>query len=513
MNNKLFLERLSSEFKVSIPNSNEKEVRLLSTVIQYPDCVPLFIELISNKDYFYNDSNRIIYDAIKKIYSNGRTPDLITIKDYLALNNLISIDDNFSELKVTNEYLMTLFNASFGTEYLKEDCTSLMELYKRRGLLTLSSDLRNIAYSSNNVDDTIGSFYSNINDLFNFNSNSVSTVYDEAVLALKTIENRLSSSNGLAGEYLFGVRSLDEMINGYEAGDVIGIGGIRGSGKSSLVNTILEYRVRNNKPTYFWSGEATKSNSVLRLVSALSTVSTNDIKSGTFYESDSAKVFEAIERLNNANVFLETDSMTAEKLEQRIVYYKKLGVDLFILDRQELVQSSLRESSDVTNASDITKKARLLASKYNICIVILAQGAGENYSLQNMIPRGSHALLGKSLTETNYVKIIYIVNTINYNLSEYPDILADVYRKYSTGANSEGSIFIYCHKNNNGNSGISTGVICNFIKENQLIAEKSDLDSDFTDSTIFDIVSDNKPSVIGNVNKGGSGVSFDESFF
>lgn len=199
----------------------------------------------------------------------------------------------------------------------------------------------------------------------------------EATTKMLESAKRVASGEVLAVQPFFGLPTFEGKIGGVlqEEGELIVISGRPGSGKSSLANNIIIQSVKDMSPVVMWSGEMSEKETATRFYGGFTGIPTNNIKQGRILSSDRemAQLHGAMEKLDRTLVDYAFGGMYWEDLKPMIIHYHLAkGVRTFILDRLELIGVKKYMRRDEYKPY-ITGQLRLLATKYNLKIVLMVQ--------------------------------------------------------------------------------------------------------------------------------------------
>ena len=139
---------LNVEEQIKKPHSQETEMAVLGSMLIDEDSIEKVYGTLSENDFFFS-KNKVIYNTIIELYKKGKTVDLMTISDRLTeTNKLYEIGGD--------SYLAELMDSVPTSSHVKEYADILVEKKIRRGIISTSSRLQELASGSEfTLDDSM----------------------------------------------------------------------------------------------------------------------------------------------------------------------------------------------------------------------------------------------------------------------------------------------------------------------------------------------------------------------
>ena len=180
---------------------------------------------------------------------------------------------------------------------------------------------------------------------------------------------------------LTGFKKVDERLGGLQKSDLIVIAGRPSMGKTAFsMNIAQDIVFKQNKKVGFFSLEMSAQQIATRMLSTLSGVSQQKIRTGDYESStsDTKAVTSAIEMMQECDFFVdETPSITPMDLRGKARRMKREhGVDMIIVDYLQLMGVTRTRNFDqnrVNEISEITRSLKALAKELDIPVVALSQ--------------------------------------------------------------------------------------------------------------------------------------------
>lgn len=169
-----------------------------------------------------------------------------------------------------------------------------------------------------------------------------------------------------------GLYSLDALIGGWQAGDLIILAGRPGMGKSVLAKDFSE---ACKVPVLFFSLEMPRDQLIRRQLAAHSNINYTSIRRSRIPKNDWPKVMEASKVLDkmpiayNDNVNMSIDELIATCENRK----RKEDIGMVVIDYLQLIRTTGNPQHREIEVAGISRKLKGLARSLNIPVVCLAQ--------------------------------------------------------------------------------------------------------------------------------------------
>ena len=131
------------------------------------------------------------------------------------------------------------------------------------------------------------------------------------------------------------ISELDELTNGLKGGQMVIVAARPGLGKSTLAVDFMRHAsIKNNIPTLIFSLEMGKDELVERIISAESSVYTQNLKRGSMSPDDWAAAGEAAQRLDKAPLYIaDSPELTMVDIAARArLMQAQHGIKMIVVD-------------------------------------------------------------------------------------------------------------------------------------------------------------------------------------
>ena len=337
------------------------------------------VENFLEPEHFSSKINALIFKTLKKLISNDQVADLNTLKVFLENDPDFISNGGISYLLKISENSISIINS-------KQYGELIYDLFIRRKLINLGTNLINDSYDNfedKNSDIIIENTESNLYNLTSDGDTQKGPKQFDNILSLTIdyAEKAYKKSSDVIG-LKTGLSDFDKKIGGLHKSDLIIVAGRPSMGKTAfatnIASNICNGKNNDNKTNVlFFSLEMSSEQLATRVISELSQISSEGIRTGNLSKTDFEKIIVASEQLKNLSLFIDdSPALTISSIRTRSRRLKrKFGLDLIIIDYLQLITGESRNSNDnrVKEISDITRGLKAIAKELNIPVVALSQ--------------------------------------------------------------------------------------------------------------------------------------------
>ena len=337
------------------------------------------VENFLEPEHFSSKINALIFKTLKKLISNDQVADLNTLKVFLENDPDFISNGGISYLLKISENSISIINS-------KQYGELIYDLFIRRKLINLGTNLINDSYDNfedKNSDIIIENTESNLYNLTSDGDTQKGPKQFDNILSLTIdyAEKAYKKSSDVIG-LKTGLNDFDKKIGGLHKSDLIIVAGRPSMGKTAfatnIASNICNGKNNDNKTNVlFFSLEMSSEQLATRVISELSQISSEGIRTGNISKTDFEKIIRASEKLKNLSLFIDdSPALTISSIRTRSRRLKrKFGLDLIIIDYLQLITGESKNSNDnrVKEISDITRGLKAIAKELNIPVVALSQ--------------------------------------------------------------------------------------------------------------------------------------------
>lgn len=403
--------------------NTDAELAVLNILMLNPDLV---YSVPSLKDFmFSSSSNILLYSTISEIAAQGHVPEYSLLLTYL---------DSKGKLREAGgkEYLDYIRNLVFSKDNIKEFERQVKESYKFRSAISIISNVNSqLASNACEVDTIIGNLRKSIDQIEESSGGEqVVDLYTASGDMWNGLVDRLANP-GLRG-VTTGFPKLDGQTTGFNPGDVWVIAGRPGSGKSTqLVNSALG--TAKEKPVLIFSLEMNKTQLVERMIAIESGVPLMDIRLGALDQEKLNSIQEAIKRVKNLPIYIDTNYSTDEAyFSSTVKKYKKLK-DISVVYFDYIQLASQRGEDQTAEIGRFSRSGKMLANELGLSVVFYSQLNRGVETREDKRPILPDLRQSGSLEEDADI-VIMLYRDIYYNpATKWPQMMEYIIRKQRNG--------------------------------------------------------------------------------
>lgn len=347
-------------------HNREAEESVLGAILIFPDAYFQVAPFLKAED-FYIHRNRWVWEAIRHLHEERRPIDILTVVD--ALDRAGKLDEIGG-----SAYLTTLVNATPTAMHIESHGEIVAEMAVRRRMLEAANTIARSAYQLDQpLDECINQAEQHVFDLSHRSNDRdltpvvsvVSEVYDE-------VSEHATAPIGISTGFI----DLEKLLAGLRKSDFIVLAGRPGTGKTSLLLSILRHAsVHLHKNTALFSLEMENANIVQRLLSQMGKVPLRHIRDRKMKEDDWLPFTEASNVLGEASLYLDdTPVLTPSRLRtqcRRLAFEQ--GLDLVVVDYLQLMHGGGRFDTRTQEVSHISRQLKILARELQVPMLVSAQ--------------------------------------------------------------------------------------------------------------------------------------------
>jgi replicative DNA helicase len=351
------------------PQNLEAEMAVLGSMLMDEDAISVATESL-DKDSFYKDTHKKIFEAIRDLYNANKAVDIITLTDELKRNETLDEIGGAS-------FLTALVNSVPTAANINHYVTIVKEKYILRTLINNSTKIISICYESEgNVDEVVDNaerFIFEVSDRKHHGSYlHLKEIIKDSIENIDRLYQKKAHVTGIPSGFI----DFDSKTSGLQESDLIVIAGRPSMGKSALALGIAEYAgVVEKIPLAFFSLEMSKEQLVQRMLCSHARVDAHKVRTGYLSPSDWPRLTAAAGKLSEAPIFID-DSPAISVMELRAKARRLKAhqdIKLIVLDYMQLMRGSGHEENRQQEISDISRSLKSLARELSVPVVAISQ--------------------------------------------------------------------------------------------------------------------------------------------
>jgi len=202
------------------------------------------------------------------------------------------------------------------------------------------------------------------------------TVLEELLQPTMDEIDAIASSGGRASGVPTGFVELDEVTNGLHPGQMVVVAARPGLGKSTLgLDFARSCSIKNGMTSAFFSLEMSKSEIVMRLLSAEARIRLADMRAGRMSDEDWTRMARRMSEISEAPLYIDdSPNLTLMEIRAKARRMKqRYDLKLIILDYLQLMTSGRKVESRQQEVSEFSRQIKLLAKELEVPIIALSQ--------------------------------------------------------------------------------------------------------------------------------------------
>jgi replicative DNA helicase len=351
------------------PQDNAAEQSVLGSMLLSKDAIADVVDVIKGVDY-YRPAHEVIHDAIIDLYGRGEPADPITVAAELQKRGELQRIGGAPYLHTLSANVPIAANAGYYAEIVRDKAIL-------RRLVEAGTRIASLGYAGEgDIDDVVDNAQAEVYKVTDRRasvdyaplSDIMSGVLDE----IEAIGNREAGLYGVPT----GFADLDDLTNGLHSGQMIIVAARPAMGKSTLaLDFCRAASIHNNLTSVFFSLEMTRSEIMMRLLSAEAKVPLNHIRNGTMRDDDWEKLARKMGQVSGAPMFIDdSPNMTMMEIRAKARRLKQRhDLKLIVIDYMQLMSSGKKVESRQLEVSEFSRNIKLLAKELELPIIALSQ--------------------------------------------------------------------------------------------------------------------------------------------
>ena len=349
-----------------MPYSIEAEQAVLGSMLIDPQKVPDVVELLKPED-FYMESNRILYEAINRMFLESRSVDPVTVLDEVKAMG-------YRE-KLPRDYVLQLVELTPHSANALDYARIVRSKSLLRELQQVGSDIIELTRSEEDDADTVADLAEQKvyavrqgREIQGFTP--LNTAIQEVYAKLDDLATRGGELPGLPT----GFSMLDQYIGGLNKSDLILLGARPGMGKTAIaLNMAMSAAKKSNKAVVIFQLEMSREQLATRLLSAEGFIDSKKLRLGNLTDEDWQSMANATESLNRLNILIDENSgITVPEMKAKC---RRLGdqLGLIVIDYLQLMHTPKHTDNRVQEVAEISRSLKIMAKELNVPVLCCCQ--------------------------------------------------------------------------------------------------------------------------------------------
>jgi replicative DNA helicase len=352
------------------PHSLEAERAVLGALLLDPAAINDVVGLPLAADDFYRDADSRIYRAILTLYERSERADLITLSEELGKRGELDAVGGEAELARLYDYAVTTANLDHHARIV------LDKALLRKLILAAHTIAREATAGRDEVRDVLDRAENRIFQLTDRKvRKDIHRLRDLTTPVIEELQRLHALKTNITG-LPTGLRDLDEMTGGFQAGELIIVAGRPSMGKTAFCLNIADYAAcETGAPVAVFSLEMSKEQVVLRMLCSRAEMNLKELRTGFFPAERWKHLTRAAGKLHGAPIWID-DTPALSVLELRAKARRiraEAPVALLVVDYLQLMRGPDHVESRQQEISHITRSLKALAKELGLPILALSQ--------------------------------------------------------------------------------------------------------------------------------------------
>src|ERR1700733_12436750 len=361
----------SEDYGRQPPQDLAAEQSVLGGMLLSKDAIADVLEKLRPSD-FYRPAHQNIYDAILDLYGRGEPADAVTVAAELDRRGLLRRIGGAPYLHTLISTVPTAANAGYYAGIVAEKA-----LLRR----LVEAGTRGVQYGyagaeGSDVAEVVDRAQAEIYDVTDRRMSEDFVPLEQLLQPTMDEIDAIASSGGRASGVPTGVVELDDVTNGLHPGQMVIVAARPGVGKSTLALDFLRScSIKHQMASVIFSLEMSKSEIVMRLLSAEAKIKLADMRSGRMSDDDWRRLARRMSEISEAPMYID-DSPNLTMMEIRAKARRlrqKSELKLIVVDYLQLMTSGKKFESRQQEVSEFSRSLKLLAKELEVPVVAMSQ--------------------------------------------------------------------------------------------------------------------------------------------
>ena len=332
---------------------------------------------ISDKD-FHGKDHQLIFESMGELINENKPLDPLTVSEKLDSKNLLN--------KIGGkDYLISLATETPTAANLEAYAEIIRQRSVARQLMKANSEIAELINNPQGMDgfsllDEAERKIFSLNDEANRSQANILSMKELIPRSIDRLHQLAESGSKLLGSST-GFKAIDNKLQGLQDGDLIVVAGRPSMGKTAFAMNVAEnVLVENDENTgavLVFSLEMPAESLTTRLLSGMSRLDQQDVRSGKLDNKQVTQVVEQSKRLRELPLYIDDSSllspMELRARARRINRQEPNGLSLIVVDYLQLMQIPGSLENRVNQISEISRSLKSLAKELNVPVIALSQ--------------------------------------------------------------------------------------------------------------------------------------------
>src|SRR5882757_8708369 len=361
----------SEDYGRQPPQDLAAEQSVLGGMLLSKDAIADVLEKLRPSD-FYRPAHQNIYDAILDLYGRGEPADAVTVAAELDRRGLLRRIGGAPYVHTLISMVPTAANAGYYAEIVAEKALL-------RRLVEAGTRVVQYGYAGAEGADVAEVVDRAQAEMYEVTDRRLSEDFvplEDLLQPTMDEIDAIASNGGLARGVPTGFTELDEVTNGLHPGQMIIVAARPGVGKSTLgLDFMRSCSIKHRLASVIFSLEMSKSEIVMRLLSAEAKIKLADMRSGRMSDDDWTRLARRMSEISEAPLYIDdSPNLTMMEIRAKARRLKqRADLRLVVVDYLQLMSSGKRVESRQIEVSEFSRHLKLLAKELEGPVIAISQ--------------------------------------------------------------------------------------------------------------------------------------------
>ncbi|WP_006243951.1 replicative DNA helicase [Mycolicibacterium tusciae] len=353
------------------PQDLAAEQSVLGGMMLSKDAIADVLERLRPKD-FYRPNHQQIYDAILDLFGQGEPADAVTVAAELDRRGVLRRVGGAPYLHTLIATVPTAANAGYYADIVAEKAVL-------RRLVEAGTRVVQYGYAGAegaDVADVVDRAQAEIYDVTEDRGSEDMVALEDLLQPTMDEIDAIQAGGGRGQGIPTGFADLDEVTTGLHGGQMVIVAGRPGQGKSTLaLDFMRSCSIKHGRASVIFSLEMSKSEIVMRLLSAEARIKLADMRSGRMSDDDWTTMARRMGEINDAPLFIDdSPNLTMMEIRAKARRLKqKTDLQLIVVDYLQLMSSGKKVESRQTEVAEFSRSLKLMAKELDVPVVAVCQ--------------------------------------------------------------------------------------------------------------------------------------------
>lgn len=365
------IEQINAQYGKLPPQAVEVEEAVIGALMLEADAIHRVLDVIDTPS-FYKDSHQKIFDVIKKLSSERKPIDLLTVTQELRNRGELEAVGGPMEITKLTRRVASVAHVEFHARIIAQK-------FIQRELIRVSTEIQVDSYDDQqDLEELLSGARSKIGDIDSLILGSCSGQMSQVVAedALKELEKDcVATKSGKTPGISTGFYDLDDALGGWRNTNLIILAARPSVGKSSLALHFALTAAMNGVWVNFYGLEMKNHDYFRILLSGMTGIDRTSIRDGRLTDDDWKKINEATSILRDLPIlWSDNPSLTANHVRNQTIRNKKAGrCGLVIIDYLQLLKPTDKKAIREQQIAEMTRTLKESAMIDDVPVIALSQ--------------------------------------------------------------------------------------------------------------------------------------------